>query len=645
MIIIKEPIKLNCRDQMKTVSNNLHHRIMANYQLMPVDLGKEELLHMMTSPPEIYLATDENTTILNSNTVFDNKEIKIDVMNNLLNRLSIHNQFQWTYQDKIYIETVLRKLGIKNTINFMEVIQKKMVTNQSLEEKIEKYWNYIISYREEEENHREEILINKEDIFYDDHEDRIYLHEAIMNRLQTGLIYRIIDNFNTNNQYNSSIISNHQLMLTEQKKTARQILLNQMETYLTGEEIPFIYLEKNTYESIDQEEEYYEEKVINQRITEAVLHQLIDSVYMERLTSYKEEKNLWMNLRNALYQTAENTLFRMQNTSSFYKEIQKNTEYILNKKDMAIQNFYENRNEIVKKDHLLFPKETFIEEEKIYDEYRTHDNTEIIKQQLEKINQKNIENLEKLQTVLQDTKELPKRRILSKEEQRRESLRALQAPEELLLQYREEAVFEEVSKEVIRKEVMENLPQDTRYIMETIERFRTLPQETKEQTVSKNNLAMLLEDTKMIHAKTVSETNEIKTEEKEINLETERIIEKWKRESGQAVTSPPLEDRHPYAAMIHKKEKQFVEEEVLQELLEKNRRNLQEKKEEEVILNQKHTVTKVHHQEQTEITEKHLQDITRMIDQGVKRQIGTISDQVYHRLERKLSNEKKRRGF
>ena len=43
--------------------------------------------------------------------------------------------------------------------------------------------------------------------------------------------------------------------------------------------------------------------------------------------------------------------------------------------------------------------------------------------------------------------------------------------------------------------------------------------------------------------------------------------------------------------------------------------------------------------------QKNNRDIAELIDRGVKRQIGVISDQVYHRLEKKLSNEKKRRGF
>lgn len=706
MLTITGPIKLNCREQMKTMSDNLHHKIMSNYRLMPVELRQEELLHMVTSPPEVYLAADENMTVINTNTVFDNKEIKIDVMNNLLNRLSVRNQFELTYQDKVYIETVLRKLGIKNTISFMEEIKKKMEMNQSLEEKIKKYWNYILSYQENQENEYEQIMINQEKIYHESRESRVNLHEIIMNRLNTGLIYQIIDNFNSRNNYDNTMISNHQLRLTEQKKTAHQILLNQMEAYLMKEEIPFIYLEKNVYETLEQNEESYEEKEINQRITQAVLHQLINTVHLERLTNFKNEKDFWINVSNSFHQTAENTLFRMQNATTFHWETEKNIEQILEKKRNIMQNYYENQDNNLRTETLIYPEKTIFEENQYLSETRVEE-TELLKQQLEKINEKNVENLERLQKVL-EKKEIKKIKARSKEEKRQESLRALQEPEKLLLEYRREAVKEELQDKQIQKEVLDTLPDDTRRIMEMIEKYQSLPEEKRAEGISKNNLGLLISDTNLIHLENHRETEHLEENEFKREQETKQKIEHWQKEMKETSSETVLkeirteaamiykqeqelaEDKElleiseqnrknilekkdeesvlhqeriiekilkneqkkvvhekirPAVTMVHKQEKQFLAEEELQEILDQSRKVIQEKKAEQVVINERNTVTKVHHQEQTEVTEKHMQDITRMIDQGVKRQIGTISDQVYHRLERKLSNEKKRRGF
>ena len=54
--------------------------------------------------------------------------------------------------------------------------------------------------------------------------------------------------------------------------------------------------------------------------------------------------------------------------------------------------------------------------------------------------------------------------------------------------------------------------------------------------------------------------------------------------------------------------------------------------------------TTVHHQAQHTLV-KETEDLTELIQKGVQRQIGTISDQIYTKLEKRLQNEKKRRGF
>ncbi|MBR3607405.1 MAG: hypothetical protein IKL51_07520, partial [Lachnospiraceae bacterium] len=88
-----------------------------------------------------------------------------------------------------------------------------------------------------------------------------------------------------------------------------------------------------------------------------------------------------------------------------------------------------------------------------------------------------------------------------------------------------------------------------------------------------------------------------------------------------------------------------IEEEVLKQLLEENRTLTQKQIQNEVLHKEQVRITTVENREEHHIAQKNNRDIAELIDRGVKRQIGVISDQVYHRLEKKLSNEKKRRGF
>lgn len=51
------------------------------------------------------------------------------------------------------------------------------------------------------------------------------------------------------------------------------------------------------------------------------------------------------------------------------------------------------------------------------------------------------------------------------------------------------------------------------------------------------------------------------------------------------------------------------------------------------------------HQQMSRPVKKESEQITEMINKGVQRQLNTISEQVYHKLEKKLSNDRRRRGY
>ena len=63
MIIIKAPIELKIRTDLTQRNDSFGERIAGNYALMGLEIGEEELLHMVSAPPEIYLADAGSTTI------------------------------------------------------------------------------------------------------------------------------------------------------------------------------------------------------------------------------------------------------------------------------------------------------------------------------------------------------------------------------------------------------------------------------------------------------------------------------------------------------------------------------------------------------------------------------------------------------
>ena len=57
------------------------------------------------------------------------------------------------------------------------------------------------------------------------------------------------------------------------------------------------------------------------------------------------------------------------------------------------------------------------------------------------------------------------------------------------------------------------------------------------------------------------------------------------------------------------------------------------------------TVSRTVHQQTQQVVNRETEDITEMIQKGVRQQMGALSEQIYSRLEKRLQNEKKRRGY
>ena len=125
MLTLVKPIELKNKDITSCVSEGLAYRIRDNYQFIDSQISSTDFLHVLTNPPEVFLAEGSNVNILNQNTnVINVQQKKIDVINQLVNRLLLHPDVNFTYQDNVYVTTVLNKLGIKNHQDFINQINK-----------------------------------------------------------------------------------------------------------------------------------------------------------------------------------------------------------------------------------------------------------------------------------------------------------------------------------------------------------------------------------------------------------------------------------------------------------------------------------------------------------------------------------------
>ena len=122
MLTIREPIRLKTGRPMQGIRQDMAEKIQANYSLMKLAIRKEELLHITSQPAEIYFADSENFQILTNINNQNQQEVRLEVINNLMNRILVAQTENFTYQDTVYISSVLRKLGIRDEKTFMKQV-------------------------------------------------------------------------------------------------------------------------------------------------------------------------------------------------------------------------------------------------------------------------------------------------------------------------------------------------------------------------------------------------------------------------------------------------------------------------------------------------------------------------------------------
>ena len=90
MITLKTPIELICNTAMSPSYEAFYHRITGNYEIMASGITGEDLLHVVTAPPEVYLAEGGITNLANNTQINSKQETQLEIINNLLNRIVLN---------------------------------------------------------------------------------------------------------------------------------------------------------------------------------------------------------------------------------------------------------------------------------------------------------------------------------------------------------------------------------------------------------------------------------------------------------------------------------------------------------------------------------------------------------------------------
>lgn len=688
MLTIHTPIGLTVNPSILKKNDNFTERLMGNYQIIGNRLEPEDMLHFLSQPPEVYLAEGGMTSLIENTKIYENQNLKLDVINNVLNRILVSDTYQMTYQDQVFIEATLRKMGITNVQEFIRQVKNQKEETKNVTYLTDLYWQQqetvaqLLEYRKmqakKETGDGEEETDGKD-------EQILWLHQEIMNRLQTGAVYQELKNYVSSTANYHQMISAEEMKISEQNVMAQNILLNKLRNYTMMEEQPLVYHHINTYEMGDEIMVNTDNRQSVSRMVQAILLNALHQMYALRVEDLVRQENVWYYLAGNLYQTAENTFNRFaayhgQNfisneaADSYSKEVQqyqkneikaieqlyqkqqsddiRNTNINIYPKEELQYLLEESMDEAVEKADLEKPKDSIRE---ILQQTEVHGQQiqqmtkqeNLLKNQLEQINQNNIRNLQLLQKLNIQNVTPGKAERINRAKAMEDALRVLSEPEEVLMTYLDRETIAEQTKLAEREHLKQVFGEDTIRIFETLEKYQKSPKYQNGMGLPGQSEAMLMKDIRLEEQAHRTELiHKIQEEEQETihEIETTQLFKTYMPEQIKQIRKE-TQKQMERIELVHRQEETTIEEEVLEEIrgLHKTTRIENEQTTQQVI--EKNATQEIVNTRINEFQTRQNEELVRMMADKVQNQIGSISEQIYRKLEKRMDTERRRRGL
>lgn len=696
MLTLKGPIELKTNRPFTGHCEGFAERIEANYSVMGTKIEAEDLLHMVTSPPEIFIEEGGDINVLSSSAVFEGQSQKIDIVNNLMNRIVVDADYGLTYQDRIFITNVLTKLGVTDVKSFMkrvsnleyDTIETAKLTNDyfsSLSQSINRIENIALSSGEEKrtlETEREE----RSKAFY----------TSIMDRLKTAAIYQIVRNFSdvtVNNTISEGLVRN-----SEQNFLTKKVLLNSLREDLSGERLPLIYRSEEYMEKVNGSSEEITDIAVTRSLSASVLMEMVKNLYHAVFDKSEYREGQVFDFSRNFYRMGDNVLSRFsyrfegsrfydyhdilenskdefENALTIFASSEENNEereeYLLSLQKTIenlsgatenIQNINalsdqrtENIEDVTELT-LKAAEESSLEAEKTEEliERETVD-TVALERTLSEINERNIRARDRYTEIFSELKRRAKRdsadgRTLTK----REALKALSDRNyrpETFTEGREIPIERDLMVEAVRDTLME-FPEGDINVYELMERYNERNEAPSDAVQKANAIQSLISDIRRVETVYREEPDVKREASKAGERAARRIIESRSMGEGQRIASGREETETPKVDLVHKSEKTLSEEEIRESLEEIRRSVKTEKKETQedsvsVISNEKKNEKRIEEVGADFMKTRQRTDaeIEAMISRGVKSQMSQISEQVIGKLAKKLQSDRSRRGL
>ena len=661
MLTIKSPIKISANSSIIKSNNSFAERMEANYQVMVSSLSPEVMLHFIAGQSDVLIEGDSMTSLVSVNQKINRQQINVELVNNVLNRILAIDNSVLNYQDRTFIDTVLRRIGITDVNQFIRQIQVMKQNTNQVNELIQQYkqgedvfheWkNYQNVINKKKENH--DTTIHKDEKNYD-----IWLHQKILNRLETGDIYREMKAFYTPLYDSHKRIDRREWYISEQLIQSQNMELNHYRNEYLNQEEPVYYRTLNQYELGTTNQYDTQIQSIESEMVEAVLLNTINQAYALRKDMIQNAVENEYNFVEGMQSVVENTISRFeeyhqhnrmtyQEAEHYNKMLQENSQTELH---LLQQLMEQHRQEVTYSSENIVQELYHHEDKHIHGQqidYLTQEQ-EFFKQQLTTNNQLIVEKQKQPEQPIQNMKQQSKLQI-NRDRAIKEAKKALQNPEQMVLEYMNtQNAVEQV--EIERRHQLEKvINKETLKIFEQIEQYHRDPGSVSEYIVA-NDAAM----TSFVRDTSVSRAAEERAMEEHIMIQTDKKIQNTRNQEIRQQIDRVIKREIPVIQEIsspqnielyHKVAESNLSEEMLEEIKNVNRTF---SKNVEKYTEQIEESTDVHRIVTNHVNHIQLQqneELSTMIANNVKEQVGNLTEQVYRKLEKRMDSEKRRRGL
>ena len=317
MLILKRPMQLQSISGIQMYSDKLGEKIIANYQLIGMEITSVDLLHMMMQEPELFLNSESFGIVTIENPVHITNQIKLEMINQLVNRLMLYFSPDFTYQDEVFVASVLQKIGIFDINEFMQQIHRHMdhnlllaklfhfygLQNKKIAETVHLFQTRLQqSYQETKANN----LQNAWDM---DYKFAYYLHNEVFERLMTAECNHILYSYYCQMDKRKATVQGvREAVWVEQ---ADVIQLSQMCKIMFCQTNPVAWQEDIYYERKHFAQESLTEETVVQRIVAAILENMIQKLHGVWLREKGVVKGiLWRDYKQTFCQSATDVFER-----------------------------------------------------------------------------------------------------------------------------------------------------------------------------------------------------------------------------------------------------------------------------------------------------------------------------------------------